>query len=187
MPERISNSVAMPVEQISGFPVAAKLESRVWLVKSADATLNPSIPQLFSFSRLISSQGEGYQPFCLTSRNNRHHWSWKRLRIKVSPDQLPCRCHFARGITAQVTHLEFGAISLSVPRRSVLSGSNRCCDYCQSQYQSRVRRRRCDGSQSATIGCLMLRHNPATVVDSGRATIHELRRLVRWRWCPQWR
>ena len=63
MPERISNSVAMPVEQISGFPVAAKLESRVWLVKSTDATLNPSI-QLFSFSRLISSGVQrGINPF----------------------------------------------------------------------------------------------------------------------------
>ena len=44
MPERISTSEAMPVEQISGLPVAARLESRAWLVKSADATLKPPSP-----------------------------------------------------------------------------------------------------------------------------------------------
>ena len=47
----------MPVEQISGLPVAARLESRAWLVKSAEATLKPSIPQRLSLSRLASSQG----------------------------------------------------------------------------------------------------------------------------------
>ena len=35
---------AMPVEQISGLPVAARLVSRAWLVKSAEATLKPSSP-----------------------------------------------------------------------------------------------------------------------------------------------
>ena len=57
MPERISSSLAMPVEQISGLPVAASWLIKAWLVKSAEATLNPSIPQRLSLSRLVSSQG----------------------------------------------------------------------------------------------------------------------------------
>ena len=47
----------MPVEQISGLPVAASWLISLWLVKSAEATLKPSIPQEFSLSRLVSSQG----------------------------------------------------------------------------------------------------------------------------------
>ena len=58
----VSTSDAMPVEQIGGLPVAARLVSRAWLVKSAEATLNPSIPQELSLVRLASSRGAAGAP-----------------------------------------------------------------------------------------------------------------------------